>query len=93
MKQPLLRLTAALILTLPVYISIAHIDPLDNWFMSGAGWIAFEPLFRVCNAIGITGDSQILITAMLLISFAIAFGIASIGTLLIRKLRPSIAKT
>nr|WKF57037.1 hypothetical protein HUO10_001515 [Paraburkholderia busanensis] len=92
MKPSLLRLTSALVLTLPVYIALAHISPLENWFISGAGWAAFEPLFRLCNAIGITGDGQILIAAMLLVSFAIALLIASIGTSLVRKVRPSILK-
>jgi len=70
MKKVLLSFVAALVLTLPVYIGIGKNEWVNDWFINGAGWDMFTPLFRLCNAVGITGDGGILITAML-ISFVL----------------------
>ncbi|WP_244120961.1 hypothetical protein [Burkholderia gladioli] len=37
------QLLLALVLTIPIYLGLAN-SPLDDWFQSGAGWRAFEPL-------------------------------------------------
>lgn len=79
------RLLFATSLTTPVYLGLAN-SPLDNWFKSGAGWRAFEPLFRVCRAIGIRSDGDVLIGAMFAASFVIALVMLWIITRLVRQL-------
>lgn len=65
------QLRLALVLTIPIYLGLAN-SPLDDWFQSGAGWHAFEPLFDAMARLGIHGEGGILIGAMLIASLAIA---------------------
>lgn len=87
MKKALICLVAALVLMLPVYIGVANIRPLEAWFMSGAGWAAFEPWFRLCNAIGIRGDGRILTNTMLFLSFMVSLFAVCIAARLSQKFR------
>ncbi|WP_321805000.1 hypothetical protein [Burkholderia sp. BCC1993] len=74
----LVRLLAAIVLTIPVYLGLAN-SPLDEWFQSGAGWRAFEPLFRVFETLGVHGQGDILISTMLGASFVIAIALVWLG--------------
>lgn len=85
MKKALICLVAALVLMLPVYIGMANIQPLEAWFMSGAGWAALEPWFRLCNAIGIHGDGRILTNTMLFFSFVVSLVAVCLTARLSRK--------
>ena len=79
-------LAAASGMTIPIYLGLAN-SPLDDWFKSGAGWQAFEPLLRVCRALGIYSQGSVLITAMFAVSFIVALMILWGGTHLLRWLR------
>ncbi|ATF36653.1 hypothetical protein CO709_27545 [Burkholderia thailandensis] len=80
MKRPILYIFAALVLTLPIYTGIANIPAVDHWFTSGAGWEAFEPIFKAVERMGFQGEGRIIIASMLLISFLISLLIVlSIG--------------
>ena len=85
MKKVLLSFVAALVLTLPVYIGIGKNEWVNDWFINGAGWDMFTPLFRLCNSVGITGDGGILITAMLTISFLISFVLVLVASAVVRR--------
>lgn len=76
--KALLRLLAAIALTIPVYLGLAN-SPVDDWFQSGVGWGAFEPLFSVLDMLGIHGQGDILISAMLGVSFVIALALVWLG--------------
>ncbi len=69
---------AAIALTIPVYLGLAN-SPLDEWFQSGAGWRAFEPLFSVFDMLGVHGQGDILISTMLGVSFVIALALVLLG--------------
>ena len=71
---------AAVILTLPVYIGIANIPWINDWFMSGAGWDEFEFIFRVFNVMGISENGKILIGVMLGFSFPLSFVMSFVVT-------------
>ncbi|WP_434116285.1 hypothetical protein [Paraburkholderia caffeinilytica] len=85
MKRATICGAAALVLTFPVYLGIARNGRVNEWFLDGRGWAAFEPLFRFCNAIGITGDGNILIATMLFISFLIALTLVAIASIAVRR--------
>ncbi len=72
MKRSALYFFAALVLTLPIYTGIANIPAVDHWFTSGAGWGAFEPIFKFAEGLGFRGEGRIIIASMLLISFVIS---------------------
>ena len=91
MKKALLSFVAALLLTLPIYIGIGKNPWVNDWFINGAGWDVFIPLFRLCNAIGITGDADILIAAMLTISFLISLAVVLVVTAVVRRAKLSAA--
>ncbi|RQR27224.1 hypothetical protein DIE23_27460 [Burkholderia sp. Bp9143] len=76
--KALLRLLAAIVLTIPVYLGLAN-SPPDDWFQSGAGWRAFEPLFNVFERLGGHGQGDILISTMLGVSFVIALALVWLG--------------
>lgn len=75
MKRHLLKTLIALCLTLPVYLCLAKNSRINLWFVDGRGWSAFQPLFDLCNAIGLYGNASILVVAMLVISFALALAL------------------
>lgn len=87
MKNARRLVLIAVLLTLPIYLGIAHIPPLEAWFLSGRGWAVFEPIFRLCNAIGIHGNGLILIGCMLLISFGTALLAVTAAHVLIGQFR------
>jgi hypothetical protein len=78
MKAAFVRFLAAATLTIAVYLGLAN-SPLDDWFLSGAGWRAFEPLFNALEALGIHGEGDILLSIMLGVSFAIAWVLVCLG--------------
>jgi hypothetical protein len=86
-KKMLVHLAAALVLTLPIYTCLGNFGPIDQWFASGAAWIAFDPLFRLCQSVGVTDYASIVINAMLVISFAIAGMVVGFVSALFRKFR------
>lgn len=84
MKKMLIRLVAALVLTLPVYIGLGHLGPLDRWFESGAAWDAFDPLFRLGEIVGVTDQASIVIHTMFVVSFIIACIVIGFASALVR---------
>lgn len=87
MKNRIFVVLLAVLLTLPVYLGLANTPAINDWFLYGRGWAAFQPLFNLCNKIGIYGNATILITTMFVISFAIALTAVSLCGLAIRKAR------
>ena len=88
-RNALLRLPAAIALTIPIYLGLAN-SPLDDWFQSGAGWRALEPLFNMFDMFGVHGRGDILISTILAASFVIALALVWLGTrICARKARAS----
>lgn len=87
MKNRMLVLLLAAVLTLPVYLGLANTPAINNWFLYGKGWTVFQPLFDLCNKVGIYGNATILVTTMFVISFLIALAGVSLCRVVIRRLR------
>lgn len=86
MKRILIDLVVATLLTLPLYISLANVGAVNDWFLSGQGWATFRPLFAAGHAMGVDSNAAILIAAMLAISFLLALAGLELSRLGIRKI-------
>ena len=87
MKNRIIVLLLAAVLTLPVYLGLANTPAINDWFLYGQGWAAFQPLFDLCNKIGIYGNASILVATMFVISFLIALAGISLCRGTIRRMR------
>jgi hypothetical protein len=87
MKNRIIVFVLAAVLTLPVYLGLANTPAINDWFLYGQGWAVFQPLFDLCNKVGIYGNASILITTMFVVSFLIALAGVSLGRLAIRRMR------
>ncbi|WGS51354.1 hypothetical protein LFL96_07590 [Paraburkholderia sp. D15] len=72
MKRAFISLGFALVLTLPLSIAIGRNPWFADWMASGNGWHAFEPLLRLCGAVGVEDDENIVINVILIVSFALS---------------------
>jgi|GEM_PF-2720818 len=87
MKNRMIIVVLAVLLTLPIYLGLANTPAINDWFLYGQGWAAFQPLFDLCNKVGLYGNATILITAMFVISFLIALAVVSLCRFAIRRMR------
>ena len=81
MKQTLINVFLASLLTFPVYVGLATNTVINDWFVYGRAWEMFEPLFDLGDAIGINRHSAIVIGTM----FAVSFALALIGVTVTRR--------
>ncbi|WP_323122398.1 hypothetical protein [Burkholderia alba] len=73
----LIRLAIAAALTVPICLGLARIDILARWVWSESTWNALLPLFRLLGIYGSEGGEDVLVTLLLILSFTIAFAVAS----------------
>lgn len=81
------RLIAALILTVPAYLGLAN-SPLNDWFLRGNGWRAFEPWFHFLQSVGFRGEGNMLIGTMLAVSFVLACVVVWLVARLVHQPKP-----
>lgn len=87
MKNRIIVVVLAVLLTLPIYLGLANTPAINDWFLYGRGWAAFQPLFDLCNKVGIYGNATILVTTMFIVSFLIALAGVSLCRLAILRMR------
>ncbi len=86
MKWPLTDLALAVLLTFPVYIALAKSPPINDWFLYGRAWEAFQPLFDIGRAVGINRQAAIVIGAMFAVSFTLSLIAATVTRRAVRHL-------
>ncbi|WP_206951617.1 hypothetical protein [Trinickia acidisoli] len=78
MKRILAFVAGGLLLTLPVYLGLANLRPLEDLFVYHDAWKAFEPLFLLGDVVGIHGHGTIVEATMFVVSCAIALAIVAL---------------
>ena len=73
MKHTSIDLTLAVLLTFPVYLTLANNETLNDWFLYGQAWEFLQPLFTLGHALGIDRQAAIVIGTMFAISFVLSF--------------------
>jgi hypothetical protein len=87
MKNRIIVFVLVVLLTLPVYLGLANTPAINDRFLYGQGWADFQPLFDLCNNVGIYGNASILVTTMFVVSFLVALAGVSLFRLAIRRIR------
>ncbi|PQV52159.1 hypothetical protein [Paraburkholderia sp. BL21I4N1] len=83
----LLRTGLAVLLTPFVFFGLSRIDPLARWVGSDAVWTALTPVFHLFGVIGSEGEENVLLGALLFMSFFVATVIVWLSSTLIRRQR------
>lgn len=83
----LLRTGLAVLLTPLVFFGLSRIDPLARWVGSDAVWTALTPVFHLFGVIGSEGEENVLLGALLVMSFVVATIIIWLASALIRRQR------
>lgn len=92
MKRILAFVAGGLLLTLPVYLGLANLRPLEDLFVYHDAWKAFEPLFLLGDVAGIRDHGAIVEATMFVVSFVIALAIVALlakGVTRLRRQRTS----
>ncbi|CAI2470218.1 Uncharacterised protein [Serratia ficaria] len=66
------KIVIALFLTFPIYAFVVGGDLVTAWFVYGNGWDVFEPVFKMLERLGFSGEGSALYIIMLFISFIIS---------------------
>lgn len=80
----LLRIGLAVLLTPLVFFGLSRIDPLARWVGSDAVWAALTPVFHLFGVFGSEGEENILLGALLVMSFVVATIIVWLASMLVR---------
>ncbi|CAE6768204.1 hypothetical protein R69619_03716 [Paraburkholderia nemoris] len=83
----LLRTGLVVLLTPLVFIGLSRIDPLARWVGSNAVWTALTPVFHLFGVSGSEGEENVLLGALLVMSFVVATIIVWLASVLIRRQR------
>lgn len=76
MKRFFVSLIAALILALPIAIGIGRSPWFGDWMTHGRGWDAFDPLLNFFGVVGVEGEGDVVVNALLIVSFMLSFALA-----------------
>ena len=83
----LLHTGLAILLTPLVFFGLSRIDPLARWVGSDAVWTALTPVFHLFGVVGSEGEENVLLGALLVMSFVVATIIVCLASVLIRRQR------
>ncbi|CAN7403931.1 hypothetical protein LJR230_002434 [Trinickia sp. LjRoot230] len=75
MKRFLVSLIAALVLAFPIAIAIGRSPWFGHWMANGHGWDAFDPLLNFFGVIGVEGEGDVVVNALLVVSFVLSFAL------------------
>lgn len=83
----ILRIFAALVLTVPVCLALSTIEPLARWVGSESTSEGLRPIFNFAGAIGVEGEEDVVVTLLLAVSFLLCWGITWGGSVLLLRKR------
>ena len=75
MKRFFVSLVASLVLALPISIVIGRSPWFGDWMAHGRGWDAFDPLLNFFGVVGVEGEGNVVVNALLVVSFVLSFAL------------------
>jgi hypothetical protein len=76
MKRFFVSLIAALVLSFPIAIAIGRSPWFGRWMANGHGWDAFDPLLNLFGVVGVESEGDVVVNALLVVSFILSFALA-----------------
>ncbi len=76
MKRFFVSLLAALVLAFPIAVAIGRSPWFGHWMANGHGWDALDPLLNFFGVVGVEGEGNVVVNALLVVSFVLSFALA-----------------
>ena len=76
MKRFFVSLIVALVLAFPIAVAIGRTPWFGHWMANGHGWNAFDPLLDFFGVVGVEGEGDVVVNALLVVSFILSFALA-----------------